>query len=106
MSSVDNEIIKKAQLAIDFTEIRNHIDQISAIIAQTEKPVELLRLRASLWVKLDEKGRAINDFREILKYLPQDVEAEGQVHLLQTILRYNNSDIYANTNTHMDPWLE
>jgi len=97
---------EEADKATDKKAIQQLVKQISDSIDQLPEPIEWLRLRASLYVKLDEKGNAINDYRHILKQSPEDVHAAGQIELLITILRYNNSDIYANTNTHMDPWLE
>jgi len=100
------EFKDKATVTTDKESVKQLVQQISHIIDQSSQPIEWLRLRATLWVKLDEKGYAINDYRHILKLSPEDVHAAGQLELLITILRYSNSDIYANTNTHMDPWLE
>jgi|GEM_PF-443251 len=97
---------EEVEKATDVADIRRLVKHISETIDEMSEPIEWLRMRAVLYVKLDEKGHAINDYRQILKLSPDDVHAAGQLELLVTILRYSNSDIYANTNTHMDPWLE
>ncbi|PKP31253.1 MAG: hypothetical protein CVT99_10160 [Bacteroidetes bacterium HGW-Bacteroidetes-16] len=104
--SLFQEIELQAQQATDPQSLHSLIDQLSTLIAQSDEPVNMLRLRAAIWVKLDEKGKAINDYREMLVLDPEDEEAATQIQYLQTILRYNNTDIYANPNTNMDPWLE
>jgi hypothetical protein len=100
------QIKDQAEKNPDPDTLRLLTDQLSSLIAQTDHPVEMLRLRASFCVKLDEKGKAINDYREILAFLPGDQHSQMQIEFLKTILRYNNTDIYANPNTNMDPWLE
>jgi len=104
--SLFQEIELQAQQATDPQSLHSLIDKLSTLIAQSDESVNMLRLRAAIWVKLDEKGKAINDYRELLVLNPEDEEAATQIQFLQTILRYNNTDIYANPNTNMDPWLE
>jgi len=104
--SLFQEIELQAQQATDTQSLHYLIEQLTTLIAQSDEVVDMFRLRAAIWVKLDEKGKAINDYRELLVLNPEDEEAAMQIQFLQTILRYNNTDIYANPNTNMDPWLE
>jgi len=76
-----------------------------AIKAQPEDE-ELYFMRAEFFYKLNRYGDAINDFNKVVEINPGNKEAAGKVDLIHTILRYNNTDIYANPNTDMDPWLE
>ena len=67
---------------------------------------ELLDKRAELFYKTGKYGEAINDLNRLLKLKPGDKGVQVRIDLIQTILRYTNTDIYASTNTNMDPWLE
>ncbi len=63
-------------------------------------------MRAEFFYKLNRYGAAINDYLKVVDLNPDNKEAAGKIDLIHTILRYNNTDIYANPNTNMDPWLE
>lgn len=76
-----------------------------AIDAQPEDE-ELFFMRAGFLYKLNRYGDAINDYNKVVELNPKNKEAAGKVDLIHTILRYHNTDIYANPNTNMDPWLE
>jgi len=67
---------------------------------------ELYFMRAELFYKLNRYGDAINDYNKVVELNPENKEAAGKIDLIHTILRYHNTDIYANPNTNMDPWLE
>ncbi len=103
---ITKSILEEADKATSKKDIENLVDKLLVLLTQYSEDAELFRLRASLWVKLDEKGKAINDYNEVLRRKPNDQEALSKILFLETILRFNNSDIYANTNTNMDPWLE
>ncbi len=76
-----------------------------AIKAQPEDE-ELYFIRAEFFYKLNRYGAAINDYIKVVEINPGNKEAVGKIDIIKTILRYNNTDIYANPNTNMDPWLE
>ncbi len=63
-------------------------------------------MRAEFFYKLNRYGAAINDYNKVVELNPENKEAVGKIDLIHTILRYNNTDIYASPNTNMDPWLE
>jgi len=67
---------------------------------------ELYFIRAESFYKLNRYGDAINDYNKVVELNPNNKEAIGKIDLIHTILRYHNTDIYANPNTNMDPWLE
>ncbi len=62
--------------------------------------------RAELFFQRNDLGKAINDYNQVLKFAPLNQEAKAKIEFIKTILRYQNTDIYANPNTDMDPWLE
>ena len=72
------------------------------------QPVDerLYFMRAEFFYKLNRYGAAINDYNKVVELNPGNKEASGKIDIIKTILRYNNTDIYANPNTDMDPWLE
>lgn len=87
-------------------EIENLIQKITLLIEENKKNTTLLHLRAELYVKLQQHHKAINDYNLILSKNETDKKAQVQLEMLSTILRYNNTDIYASPNTNMDPWME
>ena len=86
-------------------EIKNNIEKISAQINENPS-IELFYERAKHLVKLNEFPKAINDYNKILVIDANQTYAKTQLEFLSTILKYNNTDIYANPNTNFDPWLE
>jgi len=87
-------------------EILSQIDKIKKEIVDSKDTIELLHKRAELYTKVQERSKAINDYIAILKLNPSDKEAKVKLDMLKTITKYVNTDIYASTNTNMDPWLE
>ena len=72
-----------------------------------QKPVlEILFNRAEMSYQRNELAKALNDYEQILRQDPENKMAATKIEMIKTILRYNNTDIYANPNTDMDPWLE
>ncbi len=67
---------------------------------------DLFFLRAEFFYKLNRYGEAMNDYMRVAELNPGNKEAAGKIDIIKTILRYHNTDIYASTNTDMDPWLE
>lgn len=92
--------------SLENKEIRAQIARISKKIGKTEKKISLLHSRAQLYTKIQEHSKAINDYLAILKLDSSDSEAKVKLDMLQTIVKYSNTDIYASTNTNMDPWME
>ena len=86
--------------------IREQIEKITSEIKDLDDKPNLLLSRAQLYTKIQENSKAINDYIAILKINPKDKEARIKLDMLQTIVKYTNTDIYASTNTNMDPWME
>lgn len=97
------ELVDKVAGRKDIGEL---IQEITALIDAGDIGTDLLHLRAKLYVKLQQRPKAINDYNLILSKNKSDKEARVQLEMLTTILRYNNTDIYSSTNTNMDPWME
>lgn len=91
---------------INKKEILKQIEEITDKIQKASNDINLLHTRAELYTKLQEHSNAINDYIAILKLSPADKEVKVKLDMLQTIVRYTNTDIYASTNTNMDPWME
>ncbi len=91
---------------INKKEILKLIEEITNKIQKASNDISLLLARAELYTKIQEHSKAINDYIAILKLSPSDKEAQVKLDMLQTIVKYTNTDIYASTNTNMDPWME
>ena len=87
-------------------DIKKLFDEVDHLLKTDPRHLDLLRLRAELNIKLQIFGSAINDFNAVLAITPDDQAAKARIDQLQSILKYNNTDIYANPNTHFDPWLD
>ena len=87
-------------------DIKKKIGELSRKIALNPKNIKLLHLRAELFTSQQDHGKAVNDYLKILKIKPEDKEAKTKLGLLRSILKYSNIDVYASTNTNMDPWMD
>lgn len=85
--------------------IKEAIIELDALLSKSPN-VDLFYERAQLLTRLGENAKAVNDFSQILKLDPEQKYAKAQLEYLTTIIRYNNTDIYASTNTNLDPWLD
>lgn len=83
----------------------SELDKLNKLI--DKKPeIDLLYQRAKLLMSFGENAKAINDYYHILSIDKDEKLAKVKIEYLKTILRYTNTDIYANPNTNLDPWLE
>jgi predicted Zn-dependent protease len=87
-------------------EIQFGIEKLSGLLKADPASIPLLEERAELYIKLQQFGLAINDFRAILSIDNSNKKAEIRIEQLQTILKYQNTDIFENPNTNFDPWLD
>ncbi len=86
--------------------VESRIKELSDMISVDVQNTDLLYERAGLYTKIQVLGKAINDYLTILGINPDDKQAKVKLEMLKTITRFSNTDIYANPNTNMDPWLE
>ena len=105
MGKTDN-LLKKTEKAKNISEYKEILKEFEQILNENPENTVLLEHRAKFHEKFQQYGEAINDYKKILKINPENKYAKTQIDLLKTILRYSNTDIYASTNTNMDPWLE
>ncbi len=105
-------MIKKSEIA-QLIEQTNSESELQSILKDINQRLEkepgdtiLLEQRAQLYEKLQQYGKAINDYKKILEIIPAHQHAASKIELLTTILRLSNIDIYANPNTNLDPWME
>lgn len=100
------ELAEKARKTSSNKEVEELIIELDAFLDEQGFNADILHLRANLYIKLQQRHKAINDYNLILSKNKNDKKASVQLEMLTTILRYNNTDIYSSTNTNMDPWLE
>ncbi len=101
-----DQFLKELDKAKNIQEYEALIKEFTLYIDNEPNNTVLLEKRAKFHEKFQQYGKAINDYQRILKIDPDNKSAKTQIDLLKTILRYSNTDIYASTNTNMDPWLE
>ncbi len=87
-------------------QVNKKIEEISNKLKSNPKDTKLLHLRAELYTSLQDHGKAMNDYMVILDSEPNDKEAKTKLNLLKSIIKYANIDVYASTNTNMDPWMD
>jgi len=87
-------------------EIHNRIKALSGLLNNDSYNVQWLEERAELYTKLQQFGMAINDYKSILSKDEANTHAQIRIEQLQTILKYQNTDIFENPNTNFDPWLD
>lgn len=87
-------------------DIQSKIASLSQKLSSDKTDIDLLHSRAQLFTKIQDQSSAINDYLLILQINPDDNIAKVKLEMLRTIVKYTNTDIYANPNTNLDPWLE
>lgn len=87
-------------------EINSLLEKVTSMLKSKPSNIDLLQARASLFKKLQEFGKAINDYQTILSVDKDNRQAQIQIEQLLTILRYQNTDIFESPNTNFDPWLD
>ena len=106
MEQKNNTLTRKVKEAQGDKNIETLLDETDRLLNKDSGNLKLLRLRAELNIKLQKFGLAINDYKAILLIDKHDHTAAAQIEQLHTILKFNNTDIYANPNTNFDPWLD
>jgi len=86
-------------------EILEQIEKLDKEIENTDNKLGVLYLRADLYTKLQKHSNAINDYIAILDIDGSYKDAAVKLDMLKTIVKFVNTDIYASTNTNMDPWM-
>lgn len=106
MKAEKNKNINNTQPTDNKEISRDNLEILQQLIAKSPDNAELYFKRAELFFQMNDLGKAINDYRKTLEIEPEYKEAAVKIELITTILRYQNTDIYASPNTDMDPWLE
>lgn len=100
------EIAEKLKTTKGDQEVKVLLFKVEKLLEKNSLKIQLLHLRAEIYIKLQQPAKAINDYNLILSLDPKDTTAKFQIEHLRTILKFNNIDIYANPNTNLDPWLD
>ncbi len=106
MKAEENKNLENIQKSDNKGISKSALEKYNNRIAEKPDDVDLYFSRAELLFSMNDLGKASNDYRKVLELDPQNQEALGKIEFIKTILRYQNTDIYANPNTDMDPWLE
>jgi predicted Zn-dependent protease len=80
--------------------------QIDEILQKDADNIAALELKVQILEAEDKIPEAINRLNRIIQIDADNKDALAKKELLLTILKYRNSDIYANTNLSHDPWLD
>lgn len=86
--------------------LESRLYKLTAKIEVNPEDAGLYFERAEIYAQQNQLAKAINDYDLVLDLDPENKQASTKKEMIQTILRYNNTDIYASPNTDMDPWLE
>ena len=87
-------------------EIKQKIKEITQKIDQESSDTKLLCQRAGLYEKLQDFGKALNDYNQVLRIQPGNMKAGAKAEMIKETLQYQNIDIYADPNLYKDPWEE
>ncbi|MCF8232678.1 MAG: hypothetical protein K9J27_10860 [Bacteroidales bacterium] len=87
-------------------EIKKQIKEITQKLEQQPSDTDLLSQRAKLYEKLQDFGKALNDYNQVLRIEPGNMKAGAKAEMIKETLQYQNIDIYADTNLYKDPWEE
>jgi len=98
------DLLKKAKEKMAHEQWDAALELWDRLYKEDPENTEVLEQRAEVYHKLNRLADAINDLNRYLKILPGDEKIKARKELLQTILKNSQLDIYACTNTHLDPW--
>ena len=87
-------------------EVKDLLAEIDEYLKENPVNIRLLQTRAEIYTKQQKFGLAINDYKTILSLDKSNKKAAIQIEQLQTILKYQNTDIFESPNTNFDPWLD
>lgn len=106
MKAEENKSLDNTQNSDKQEVLNTALEELNQLITEKPDNAGLYFARAELFFSKNDLGKASNDYRKVLELDPKNKEASGKIEYIQTILRYQNTDIYANPNTNLDPWLE
>ena len=96
--------IEKAAEYIKQEQWDKALDLLDKAFNSTPENTRVLEMRAEVYHKLNRLADAVNDLNRFLKIEPDNERIIARKDLLQTILKNSQLDVYACTNTHLDPW--
>lgn len=74
--------------------ILNNIEELTIKLLDNSNNIELLIERAKLYLKLEKRNLALNDFRDVLKIDEDNVEANSYIMLVTSINDYFYNQTY------------
>lgn len=100
------EILEQIKKATKPEEYKKLLEIISSIKEEDNNLEYLYFAKGEIYFRMQQWGKAINNYQKALEINPENKEVSGKINLLKEILKFHNTDIYASTNTNMDPWLD
>ena len=99
-----NKLLKSADEQIGQEQWQAAVDLLTKCFNLDPDNLEVLEKRAHCYHKLNKLAKAVNDYNHYLRIEPNNEELAAKRDLVQTILKNSQLDIFACTNTHLDPW--
>jgi len=98
------DLLKQAEDKIGKEQCAEAIELLTKALEQDNNHLMVLQKRAECYHKLNQWTKALNDYNRYLRLNPENEELKAHRDLVQIIIKNGQLDIYACTNTHLDPW--
>ena len=98
---MNSELFKKK---LENGDLKELVSVLKKDIETNNKDIESLLQLAQIYKKLNELVNAVNIYITVLEIDPENQEAIYEKSVTQSIVNQSQLDIFACTNTHMDPW--
>ena len=98
------DILKQAEEKIGQEKWLEAVELLTKAYELESDDLEVLQMRAEAYHKLNEWAKALNDYNRYLRINPENEELKAHRDLVQIIIENSQLDIFACTNTHLDPW--
>ncbi len=96
--------IKEAEACMEKEQWNEALVLLNEIYKKESDNKSVLLMRADVLHKLNRMADEVNDLNRFLKLDPNNETIIARKELIQTILKNSQLDVYACTNTHLDPW--
>lgn len=100
---IDN-FLDKASKEIEEGRLPQAVEWLDKAYELDKSNIQVLEVRADVLHKLNRLADALNDLNRYLALKPNDDKVKTKKELIQIILKNSQLDVYACTNTHLDPW--
>lgn len=98
------DLLKQAEEKIEQEQWTEAIELLTKAFEMDSTHLTVLQKRADCYHKLNQWPKALNDYNRYLRLNPENEELKAKRDLVEIIIKNGQLDIYACTNTHLDPW--